>query len=315
MNPKVFVSYASEDRAFVKTFVENLRQRGVDAWFDGWEILPGDSLVDKIFEGIENAQAFIAVLSIHSVNKPWVREELNAAVIRKINGLSKLIPVVLDDCEVPEALKSTVWVRLKDQNNYDAQLESTVNAIYEHRDKPPLGDPPPYSATSINLISDLTKVDCLVLKLGCEEANRKGHGLIDADTALKAAKSLGISEDECFESLQILDHRVYVSLSYSHNTDNKFHHFRVTPIGYEEYATSYVDGYDSIVRSVALQILNTDQKNSRDISETLKLPIMMVNHIIQRFEARSWLKVIKSSTGDFNLSAYNLHPELKRRFV
>lgn len=38
-------------------------------------MLPGDSLVDKIFEeGLKEAQAVIVVLSRISVEKPWVRE-------------------------------------------------------------------------------------------------------------------------------------------------------------------------------------------------------------------------------------------------
>jgi len=62
-------------------------------------MLPGDSLIAKVFEGIPNAQAVIVVVSEFSVNKPWVREELNAAVIRKINGESKLIPVVIGNID------------------------------------------------------------------------------------------------------------------------------------------------------------------------------------------------------------------------
>src|SRR2546423_5840391 len=122
MNPKVFVSHASEDKErFVLDFATKLRAKGIDAWLDKWEILPGDSLIDKIFEeGIKTAQAVIVVLSKYSVNKPWVKEELNAAVVKKINGISKLIPVVIDDCEVPEALRSTVWVRIGDLSNFDS---------------------------------------------------------------------------------------------------------------------------------------------------------------------------------------------------
>jgi hypothetical protein len=51
MNPKIFLSHATEDKErFVVKFAEKLRTRGVDVWLDKWEILPGDSLVDKIFE-------------------------------------------------------------------------------------------------------------------------------------------------------------------------------------------------------------------------------------------------------------------------
>ena len=43
-NPKVFISHASDDKErFVKKFALKLRNKGVDAWLDRWEIKPGDS--------------------------------------------------------------------------------------------------------------------------------------------------------------------------------------------------------------------------------------------------------------------------------
>ena len=104
MAPKVFVSHASEDKArFVLGFATRLRAAGIDAWLDRWEMLPGDSVVDRIFEeGLAEAGAVVVVLSVHSVDKPWVREELNAAFVKRVAGRTRLIPVLLDDCKVPE---------------------------------------------------------------------------------------------------------------------------------------------------------------------------------------------------------------------
>lgn len=88
MIPKVFISHASEDKArFVTAFATKLRENGVDAWLDHWEMLPGDSLVDKIFEeGLKSANAVIMVLSKYSVSKPWVSEELNASMVSRISN-------------------------------------------------------------------------------------------------------------------------------------------------------------------------------------------------------------------------------------
>ena len=77
MAPKVFLSHASEDKdRFVLAFATKLRQNGIDVWLDKWEMLPGDSLVDKIFEeGLKEASAVIVVVSRHSITKKWVKEE------------------------------------------------------------------------------------------------------------------------------------------------------------------------------------------------------------------------------------------------
>ena len=140
---KVFISHASEDKErFVIQFAKRLRSQGIDAWVDIWEMSPGDSLVDKIFEeGIKNARAMIVVLSSFSVEKPWVREELNAGFLNRVSGRCKVIPVVIDDCDVPEALRSTVWQRITDLENYDAEFQRIVDAIYGRTQKPPLGSP------------------------------------------------------------------------------------------------------------------------------------------------------------------------------
>ncbi len=86
VSPKVFVCHATEDKGrFVRKFSARLRESGIDAWVDEWEIGPGDRLVRKIFDdGIKNAKAFIIVISRISVEKPWVKEELDAAVVQRI---------------------------------------------------------------------------------------------------------------------------------------------------------------------------------------------------------------------------------------
>jgi hypothetical protein len=108
--PRVFISHATEDKErFVLPFAQDLRAEGVDAWVDWWEMLPGDSLVRKIFaEGLANAVAVIVILSRVSITKAWVAEELDAAVVKRINDDSKLIPIVLDDLDVKTEVPASV---------------------------------------------------------------------------------------------------------------------------------------------------------------------------------------------------------------
>jgi hypothetical protein len=316
MNPKVFVSHASEDKErFVTEFATKLRAKGIEAWLDKWEILPGDSLIDKLFEeGIKNALAMIVVVSKFSINKPWVREELNAAMVKKINGGSKLIPVVIDDCEVPEALQSTVWVKIKDLNNYEAEFESIVRAIYEHREKPPIGAPPTYAQTVIDIVPGLTKVDTLIFKFACEEAIRIRHDFIGhVDALLEKAKAADIPEAEFYESLEILHSRGYIRGSKVMDGTHRIRHLTITSFGFEEYARLYIEGYDKVVEAVGLQIVNLNLKDTTEIATNLNQPLMLVNHIVNTFQSNGWLKASKSMGGDFNLHIYNCSPELKRR--
>ena len=139
-NPKVFISHASEDKErFVKRFALKLRNKGVDAWLDKWEIKPGDSLVDKIFEeGIGECSAFIIILSKNSVNKKWVKEELSSAVVRRIEKSTKIIPVKIDDnINIPTSINHLYRVNITNLDNYDNDFEDIYNTIYDVNQKPP----------------------------------------------------------------------------------------------------------------------------------------------------------------------------------
>jgi hypothetical protein len=314
INPKVFVSHASEDKErFVLDFAAKLRAKGIDAWLDKWEILPGDSLIDKLFEeGIKNAQAVIVVVSNFSVNKAWVREELNAAMVKKINSGSKLIPVVIDDCQVPEALQSTVWEKIEDLNNYDAELERIVRAIYEHREKPPLGSPPAYTKTLIEVIPNLTNIDSLVIKLSCEKAIEQGYPWVEPSDVWERAKTFGIGEEEFYETLEILHSRRFIEGHKVADGTDRINRFQITTFGFDQYSRVYIKDYNLILKSVALQIINHNQTESINIASALHQPLMVVNHIFEVFEQQGWIGVNRIATGDNNLSIYQVRPEFKR---
>jgi hypothetical protein len=171
--PKVFLSHASEDKErFVIPFATSLRQRGIEVWLDKWEILPGDSLVDKLFEeGLKEADAVLVVVSAASVSKPWVREELNTAIVNRITKQTKVIPVLLDDSDVPESLRSPVWESIRDVRNFSAQLDRIVAAIFGHREKPALGEPPGY--VTERRIPGLHQTDTLVLRTIYEDGVKR----------------------------------------------------------------------------------------------------------------------------------------------
>jgi hypothetical protein len=67
-HPRAFLSHSSLDNArFASQFATDLRERGIDVWYDEWELNPGDSIVDKIFEeGLSQAEVFIVFPSSYT---------------------------------------------------------------------------------------------------------------------------------------------------------------------------------------------------------------------------------------------------------
>jgi hypothetical protein len=58
-SPRAFISYSHVDRPMAESLATRLRGQGIDPWFAEWEIAPGDSLVQRIFEhGLKDANSF-----------------------------------------------------------------------------------------------------------------------------------------------------------------------------------------------------------------------------------------------------------------
>jgi predicted nucleotide-binding protein len=72
----VFISYSSKDRDFAERLATDLRASGAGVWFDQWEIKVGDSITQKINDGIHDNDYLAVVLSPDSVASHWVRKEL-----------------------------------------------------------------------------------------------------------------------------------------------------------------------------------------------------------------------------------------------
>ena len=126
--PKVFISHSSSDKRFALRLALDLKVRGIDVWIDTWEIRVGDSLTNKIQDGIHSSSFLLAVLSPESTKSPWVRVELQAALSREIERQTVFVlPVLLKDCEMPLFLKDKVYADFR--GNYSDGLQTLMFAI------------------------------------------------------------------------------------------------------------------------------------------------------------------------------------------
>jgi hypothetical protein len=309
--PKVFISHASEDKAFVVDFATRLRARGVDAWLDRWEILPGDSLVRKIFdEGLGQAKAVIVVISRHSVDKPWVREELDIAVVQKINHVSKLIPVIIDGTKVPSPLQATVWERIDDPKNYEESLERVLLAIFGASDKPPLGGAPAYAARQILTIGDLTRADSIVLQAACERSIQIGYDPPNTEDILSRCAALGLSEEAAWESIKVLKHRDY--LIPDEYLDGSTPWCRITTAGMEEYLKAHWPDYEGVLKKFASCIINEGMRDRKAVEASLKVPAVVLEHVFRVFVDRKWLFAERYPNGQWEFAPEVYAVEMKR---
>ncbi|MEA5366464.1 toll/interleukin-1 receptor domain-containing protein [Amycolatopsis sp., V23-08] len=137
-----FISYVHQDRDAVAKLQKILSSAGVPVWLDKEDLWPGEDWRLKIRRAItKESLVFIACFSKNSSARDvsYQNEELNLAVEqlrrRPPGGTPWLIPVRLDDCEIPEyeiapgrMLDSLQMVDLfgKDRENAASRLVGAV---------------------------------------------------------------------------------------------------------------------------------------------------------------------------------------------
>ncbi|MEI6154788.1 MAG: toll/interleukin-1 receptor domain-containing protein [Deltaproteobacteria bacterium] len=82
---KIFLSHNSNDKIFTRALYKRLKAKNHDVWLDEIEIPLGGSIVGKIFDGIEDADFVIAIISKNSVSSNWVKKELYLAMHKEIS--------------------------------------------------------------------------------------------------------------------------------------------------------------------------------------------------------------------------------------
>ena len=92
----VFVSHAWEDKEdFVNEFVDALRNLGIKVWYDKTQIKWGDSMRERIDDGLKKTRFGVAVLSPNYIaeNKYWTKAELDGLFqLESVNGKT-LLPI------------------------------------------------------------------------------------------------------------------------------------------------------------------------------------------------------------------------------
>ena len=70
-----FISHSTKDKPFVRKLAADLVAGGVKVWVDEQRILVGDSIPEKIAQGLAESDFFLIVVSTNSVNSAWVQRE------------------------------------------------------------------------------------------------------------------------------------------------------------------------------------------------------------------------------------------------
>jgi hypothetical protein len=134
----IFFSYASQDRARVAPYFDQLLGRGHDVWMDYKKLKPGQNWDLEIQRALNRAALIIVFVSNNSVNKRgYVQREIKIALDKATEKLASdiyLIPVRLDDsAPLPEEMKHIQTVDAGDSNCIEKIDDAIRHQLQEAR--------------------------------------------------------------------------------------------------------------------------------------------------------------------------------------
>ena len=125
---KVFLCHASGDKPAVRELYHRLRADGIDPWFDEESLLAGQDWQLEIPKAVRSSDAVILCLSSRAITKAgYFHKEIKYALDvadEQPEGAIFLIPLRLEECEVPERLRRPHWVDFFQETGYERLLRA-----------------------------------------------------------------------------------------------------------------------------------------------------------------------------------------------
>jgi hypothetical protein len=84
----VFLSHNSQDKAIVRKIANELRQRGIEPWFDDEQIPAGQPILDFIEKAIQNVKSIAVFIGSEKLGM-WQKRELISLI-----GVGENIPII-----------------------------------------------------------------------------------------------------------------------------------------------------------------------------------------------------------------------------
>ena len=133
---RVFLSHSSKDKKNVDEIFNSFQINEISAWYDKYQIEPGDSITEKINQGLDECDIGIICISNNFLNSPSGRtkSELNYFIQRRMRNPDKLFIIVNFDVPHDELPPLVQDYRYIDFSEKDA-MEILVNVVKKQLDR------------------------------------------------------------------------------------------------------------------------------------------------------------------------------------
>lgn len=120
----VFLSHSTKDKGVVDKFFNEIQKSEIPAWYDKYEISPGDSITDKINEGLKKSDIGIIFMSSNFINSEsgWTKAEANYFFQSRMKEKNKnfiVINIDLKHEEIPPLMQDYLYLNIEDDDTID----------------------------------------------------------------------------------------------------------------------------------------------------------------------------------------------------
>jgi hypothetical protein len=167
------------------------------------------------------------------------------------------------------------------------------------------------------ILPQLDSVGSSVMKLVCEQAMQIRSKLIDTQTIFAQSAPLSLTQEEVFESLEILDERNYIKIVGFMRRSNDLS-FWVTTYGFDQYASIFIPDYESLADLLLTYIVKDNITDNKSLSSKIGINQLIIDFTLDVLRLKEYIQV-KETPGSpegsgTTIYIYDVSTEIKRIF-
>ncbi len=128
---QVFISYSSDSKKWADRLADALRDNGITPWMADEKLPPGVAWQAEIEKAVKSSNCVVGLFDSRDQNDPsqrWKWAEILDAILEEKER--PLIPILLNDAELPGFLHSVQAIRVKDPSHeWDEAVESLIEVL------------------------------------------------------------------------------------------------------------------------------------------------------------------------------------------
>ena len=211
--PRVFVSYSHDSAAhkqWVLEFATTLRNRGVDAILDQWDLKPGDDLPAFMEQNLVASDFAIMICTQRYVEKAnagkggvgYEKMIMTSSSLKRISG-NKVIPIIRErgTLNTPTFLTTKLYIDFSNDNEIEFSLDELLRVLLNAPlyKKPDIGADPfkPLEDTRPNRTADAIR-DIMVAVASCFDDTKDEYIL--RSTLIDASGMRRLTFDKYFQA-------------------------------------------------------------------------------------------------------------------